>query len=60
MLLYQYYLIARCDDVGHFLIRDLHGHSDPRFSKFALQTKVTWSKNVYEERNCPDQIFSVP
>ena len=57
MLLYQYYLIARCDDVGHFLIRDVHGHSDPRFSSFALQTKVTWSKNVYEERDCPDQIF---
>lgn len=57
MLLYQYYLIARCDDVGHFLIRDLHGHSDPRFSLFCLQTKVSWSKNVYEERDCPDQIF---
>jgi hypothetical protein len=57
MLLYQYYLIARCDDVAHFLIRDLHAHTDPAFSSFALQTKVTWSKNVLEERNCPDQIF---
>lgn len=57
MLLYQYYLIARCDDVAHFLIRDLHAHSDPLFSSFSLQTKVTWSKNVLEERNCPDQIF---
>lgn len=57
MILYQYYLIARCDDVGHFMIRDLHGHTDLRFSSFALQTKVSWSKNVYEERDCPDQIF---
>jgi hypothetical protein len=57
MLLYQYYLIARCDDVAHFKIRDLHGHTNPLFSSFALQTKVTWSKNVYEERDCPDQIF---
>jgi hypothetical protein len=57
MILYQYYLIARCDDVGHFMIKDLHGHTDLRFSDFALQTKVSWSKNVYEERDCPDQIF---
>jgi hypothetical protein len=57
MLLYQYYLIARCDDVAHFLINDLHAHTDPAFSSFTLQTKVTWSKNVLEERNCPDQIF---
>ena len=57
MILLQYYLIARCDDVGHFLIRDLHGHTDPRYSSFTLQCKVSWSKNVYEERDCPDQIF---
>jgi hypothetical protein len=36
MILYQYYLIARCDDVAHFLICDLHGHTDLRFSSFAL------------------------
>lgn len=57
MLLYQYYLIARCDDVAHFLLRDLHAHTNPEFASFALQTKVTWSKNVLEERNCPDQVF---
>ena len=57
MILYQYYLIARCDDVAHFSIRDLHGHTDVRFAQFTLQSKVAWSKNVYEERDCPDQIF---
>ena len=57
MILFQYYLIARCDDVGNFEIRDLHGHNDPRFSSFAIQSKVSWSKNVFEERDCPDQIF---
>lgn len=57
MLKYQYHLIARCDDLGNFRTEDLHGHNDPRFSHFALQTKVHWSKNVLEERDCPDQIF---
>ena len=57
LMRYQYHLIARCDDMGNFLIRDIRGHSDPRFSSFALQTKVFWSKNVREERDCPNQIF---
>ena len=57
MTKFQYHLIAWCDDMAHFESRDLKGHSDPRFSMFALQTKVFWSKNVLEERNCPDQIF---
>jgi hypothetical protein len=57
MIKYQYHLIARCDDMAHFESGDLKGHTDPRFSLFSLQTKVFWSKNVLEERNCPDQIF---
>lgn len=57
MMKYQYHLIARCDDMAHFETRDLRGHADPRFSSFALQTKVFWSKNVLDERKCPDQIF---
>jgi hypothetical protein len=57
MLKYQYHLIARCDDLGNFRTHDLHGHNDPRYSHFALQTKVHWSKNVMEERDCPEQIF---
>ena len=57
MLKYQYHLIARCDDLGNFRTLDLHGHHNPLYSHFALQTKVHWSKNVLEERDCPDQIF---
>ena len=40
MMKYQYHLIARCDDTANFLIRDVHGHSDPRFASVALQTRV--------------------
>ena len=57
MIKYQYHLITRCDDMANFLINDVRGHSDPRFSSFALQTRVFWSKNVQEERDCPNQIF---
>lgn len=57
MIKYQYHLIARCDDLANFRIRDLCAHVDPRFSSFALQTRVHWSKNVRDERDCPDQIF---
>ena len=57
MMKFQYHLIARCDDMGNFLICDVHGHSNPRLSSFALETRVYWSKNVSEERDCPDQIL---
>ncbi len=57
MCKFQYHLIARCDDMGNFKILDLRSHSNPLFSSFALQTKVYWSKNVFEERDCPDQIL---
>jgi hypothetical protein len=54
MLKWQYHLITRIDDVCHFKTSDPHGH--PEFP-FALATKVRWSKNVLEERRCPDQII---
>lgn len=57
MMLFQYHLITRCDDLGHFRTLDLSGHPDSHFSYFALSTKVHWSKNVLEERNCPQQII---
>jgi hypothetical protein len=37
-----------------FEVRDIRGH---RTFNFALQTKVRWSKNVRDERRCPDQII---
>ena len=54
MALWQYHLIGRIDDVVHFKTDDLKSHA--RF-EFAMQTKVRWSKNVLEERSCPDQIL---
>jgi hypothetical protein len=52
--LWQYHLIGRIDDCCNFKLRDPRGH--PSFD-FALKTKVRWSKNVHEERKCPDQIL---
>ena len=57
MIKFQYHLIGRCDDLGNFCTRDLKSHSNPLLSRIALQTRVYWSKNVLEERDCPDQIL---
>ena len=54
MCLWQYTLIARNDDICHFKASDPKGH--PRYP-FALSTTVRWSKNIHEERQCPDQII---
>ena len=50
----QFHIIGRADDVSNLETNDLRQHD--KFS-FCLQTKVSWSKNVLEERNCPDQIL---
>lgn len=55
MLKLQFHLIARTDDICNILSADLREHE--QFGSFALQTKVAWSKNVNEERECPDQII---
>jgi hypothetical protein len=57
MLKYQYHLVGRCDDLSHFLVKDIVAHTNPLFRPFCLETKVRWSKNVLEERDCPDQIL---
>jgi hypothetical protein len=57
MMKLQYHLIGRSDDVASFLLKAFKGHPDPRFFKLALVVKVQWSKNVMDERACPDQIF---
>jgi hypothetical protein len=54
MNLYQFHLIGRADDTCHFEMRDPRGHT---VYTFALQTRVRWSKNVRDERTCPDQII---
>ena len=54
MALTQFHVIGRIDDCCHLCMNDPHGH--PRFP-FALDLKVSWSKNVREERECPPQIL---
>jgi hypothetical protein len=39
----------------NFMPNDLRSHDT--FGEFALQTKLSWSKNVMEERACPDQLL---
>jgi hypothetical protein len=55
MLKFQFHIIARTDDITNLETNDLRSHDT--FGEFALQTKVSWSKNVMEERACPDQLL---
>jgi hypothetical protein len=50
---FQFHMMARLDDTCRFEERDLKPH--PMFP-FALLARMCWSKNVYEERDAPDQI----
>jgi len=50
----QFNLIGRGDDVHEMETTNLKRH--PQFD-FALQTKLNWSKNVNDERDCPPQIM---
>ena len=54
--LWQHTLIGRLDDCAHFEVNDPRGHSQ---FEFALKTRVRWSKNVMEERRCPDQVCTL-
>ncbi len=45
MNLWQFHLIGRANDTCHFEMRDPRGH------------RIRWSKNVVDERKCPDQII---
>jgi hypothetical protein len=47
-LRYQFHMIARIDDTTQFLMENLTAHPD---FDFTLQSKLTWSKNVHEERD---------
>ena len=55
MMKLQFHIIGRADDVSNLETLDVRQHD--KFKVFALQTKVSWSKNVLEERVCPDQIL---
>ena len=52
--LWQYHLVGRIDDAANFEMSHPGGHDT---YDFALKTKVSWSKNVTDERRCPDQIL---
>ena len=55
MMRHMFHLILRPDDCCEFQSRDIKDH--PRYSAFCLAMKVSWSKNVSEERACPDQLL---
>jgi hypothetical protein len=49
-------LILNCRRRAYFVVCVLVLCCYPNFD-FAIKTKVRWSKNVHEERKCPDQIL---
>ena len=55
MLKLQTHIIGRADDACQLETADLRNHN--LFADFCLETKVSWSKNVREERECPAQIL---
>jgi hypothetical protein len=57
MMKVQFHIIGRADDICNIETGDMREHAQKEFASFALQTKVSWSKNVMEERDCPDQIL---
>ena len=54
MLKYMFHLIARGDDASHVFKSTLVVSTQFRW---ALTTKLRWSKNVQERRSCPIQIL---
>ena len=53
MLCYQFAMICRLDDATQLKIGNLRSHE--KFPTVALQSQLTWSKNVREQRNAPWQ-----
>ena len=54
MLKLQFHIICRTDDICRLETNDLKHHA---IFDFCLKMKVSWSKNVREERQCPPQIL---
>ena len=55
MLKFQFHIIGCTDDIGNIKTEDMRQHD--QFREFALNCKVSWSKNVMEEHDCPDQLM---
>jgi hypothetical protein len=47
-------MIGRVDDISHVKTDNITPHSQ---YDFILRGKMRWSKNVMEERDCPDQVI---
>jgi hypothetical protein len=54
VLKFQGHIISRIEDITNIETGDLCSHD--KVGMFSLQTKVSWSKHVMEERSCPYQI----
>ena len=52
---FQFHIIGRADDISNIETADIR--KSEKFPDMCAQTKVSWSKNVQEERDCPDQIL---
>jgi hypothetical protein len=55
MLCFQFAMIGRVDDCTQVLAENLQCHD--QFPTYALKSKMTWSKNVMDERDAPWQIL---
>ena len=55
MLCYQFAMIGRLDDCTQVLAENFQCHD--QFPTYALKSKMTWSKNVMDERDAPWQIL---
>jgi hypothetical protein len=53
MLCYQFAMISRIDDATQLTVANIQRHD--KFPTIALQSKLTWSKNVHEQRGTPWQ-----
>ena len=52
--IFQYNMIARLDDTAHLQLCNIKANHD---HDFTLLAQMSWSKNVHEERDAPDQIL---
>ena len=54
---YQYNMGARIDDSSKKMWGNLKKHTNDAHSLYALISQLCWSKNIFEERQAPDQIL---
>ncbi len=52
---FMLHYITRLDDASKTYVHNLTGYR--RFANYAIMSKICWSKNVLEERDCPFQLM---